>query len=117
MTLKEFEMQKALGLADAYDLTISLYPNFTGRTFSHPELEATVKEHTFESKLIEKTYSDDPTAAIPFMTFKFKVKCVHKIMDIINKALPNHPMTMAITFQSSRRFINQSNPYRYYEGS
>ena len=27
MPAKEYEIQKALGLADAYDLTISLYPN------------------------------------------------------------------------------------------
>ncbi|KKK88394.1 hypothetical protein LCGC14_2743600 [marine sediment metagenome] len=79
MTIKEFEVQKALGLAGEYDLTVNIGPPVRTQ-----EVKVAVEKHTFASVCFRETYTDiTDLAGIPWATLKFEVKCVHEVVKLI----------------------------------
>ena len=95
MTIKEFEIQKALGLAEEYFLTITT-TNITPKICVQTIKDA-VEKHTFVSKCIAKEikylyttpiisgdYKVIYTSAGPTrITLTFCVKCIHEVENLI----------------------------------
>jgi len=78
VTVKEFEIQKALGLAEEYDLVIN-----AGPSVSVQAIKDAVEKHSFTSKCFEIVYSDIDEPCVPYVTLKFEVGCVHEIVKLI----------------------------------
>lgn len=93
MTRKEFDVQKALGLAGEYELIIDIEP-----LVSVKAIKDAVARHAFTSRCFEIMYFDstkDPVYSMSYATLKFEVKCVHEITQLIIKDLP-HSLTIRI---------------------
>ncbi|KKK61903.1 hypothetical protein LCGC14_3009690, partial [marine sediment metagenome] len=100
MTAKEFEVQKALGLAGEYDLAIN-----TGPSGSVQAIKDAVVKHSFTSKCFEVVYSDIDEPCVPYVTLKFEVGCVHEIMELIKVELHPHSICAHIAPRNFSRLL------------
>lgn len=111
MTKKEFEVQKALGLAMECDLTVTALTHQT----SAQEIKDAVKKHTFTSRCIKEEacyYSSYTGHSRAKLTFE--VKCVDNIIPRISAELQPHPVEIKIVFREMRSIEGKST-YHYEE--
>ena len=96
---KEFEIQKALGLAFECNLTIT--------TLLTPQIDIqkikdAVEKHTFTSKCIkEEAYSYPAFTEHSEAKLKFEVKCVDNIIERLSTELRPYSVEILISFKTS----------------
>ena len=120
MTIKEFEIQKALGLAGEYRLTLD---TTSTKYITIQNIKDAVEKHTFTSVCVTQnvdwpysTHYDRLTGAAvttsagySVITLIFEVRCVHTILRHIETELYPHDITMLLTRHND--VINTSKYY------